>query len=266
MERTKGIAYCGLACCLCSENKTCAGCRNDGCSGKDWCKSFRCCREKGLNGCWECGDFPCDNPMFQKPKVAAFANFVSEYGAEKLMDLLERNESDGIVYHRSGLVGDYDLPTVGEIQSLILHGKTDRDMKQEKSCGAVVFSREGGALSFLLIRHVNGGHWSFPKGHMETGESETQTALREIREETGLRVELDTGFRRENSYSPAEGVWKTVVYFAAEAGDRRLETQKEEILEAGWYSRTEAKEKITYPADVALFEAAAAYLGERPGI
>lgn len=275
MERRKGIACCGLACCLCSENGICAGCRNDGCSGKDWCKSLRCCREKGLNGCWECGGFPCDNPMFQKPKVVAFVRFASEFGAEKLMDLLERNESAGVVYHRNGFIGDYDLETEEAVWNLIVSGRTgpvepilrkaDDSMNQEKSCGAVVYSKGGGTLRFLLIRHVNGGHWSFPKGHVEAGESETQTALREIREETGLDAVLDTGFRRITSYSPAEGIWKNVVYFIAKAETGRLNTQKEEILDAGWYPYKEAKKKITYPNDVSLFEEAAAYLGERGG-
>lgn len=139
-------------------------------------------------------------------------------------------------------------------------------MNQEKSCGAVVFSKAGGTLKYLLIRHVNGGHWSFPKGHVEAGENEEQTALREIREETGLNVTLDPGFRRITSYSPAEGVWKNVIYFAAEATDLRLVTQAAEILEAGWYPYSEAKRKITYPNDAELFQEADAYLRERGGV
>ncbi|MCI1966026.1 MAG: NUDIX domain-containing protein [Oscillospiraceae bacterium] len=133
-------------------------------------------------------------------------------------------------------------------------------MNQEKSCGAVVYSNNGGELKFLLIRHVNGGHWSFPKGHVEAGETEVQTALREISEEVGLEVELDTGFRRVTSYSPAKGIWKDVVYFAARAKGLALKTQKEEILQAGWFPFAEAKEKITYPNDVKLFQEAVAYV------
>lgn len=125
MDRTKGVAYCGLACCVCSENADCAGCRNEGCKGKDWCKSFSCCKEKGLNGCWECEQFPCNNPMLNKLRVRTFAKFIAEYGEVKLMDLLERNEAMGIVYHYEGqLVGDYDVPETEEgIRDLILYGK-----------------------------------------------------------------------------------------------------------------------------------------------
>jgi 8-oxo-dGTP pyrophosphatase MutT (NUDIX family) len=211
--------------------------------------------------------------MFQKPKAVAFARFASEFGTETLMDSLERNEAAGVVYHRSGILGDYDLETEEAVRNLIESGRTasaeniyqkaDDLMNQEKSCGAVVFFKEDGTLRFLLIRHVNGGHWSFPKGHVEAGENESQTALREIREETGLAVSLDTGFRRITSYSPAEGIWKNVIYFIAEAKDPQLKTQKEEILDAGWYPYGEAKKKITYPNDAALFEEAAAYLRKR---
>ena len=60
-------------------------------------------------------------------------------------------------------------------------------MRKEKSCGALVVRRGKNETEILLIKH-NGGHWAFPKGHVEAGESEEQTALREVQEETGLTV------------------------------------------------------------------------------
>lgn len=107
MKREKGVAYCGLACCLCSDD-TCVGCRDAGCKNKDWCKHFKCCKEKGISGCWECCDFPCGG-MHDKARVYAFAEFIRLNGEEKMMDCLNRNEKVGIVYHYEGqLVGDYD--------------------------------------------------------------------------------------------------------------------------------------------------------------
>lgn len=135
-------------------------------------------------------------------------------------------------------------------------------MKQEKSCGAIVFYGLGAEQKVLLIRHVNGGHWSFPKGHVESGEVETQTALREIREETGLAVTIDTGFRRVTTYSPAPEISKDVAYFIARSKEEKLRTQPEEVIDAGWYLPGEAKDKITYPADRCLFEEALAYLAQ----
>jgi hypothetical protein len=125
MNKEKGIAYCGLACCICSENQNCPGCRNDGCKDKEWCISFNCCKQKGLNGCWECTEFPCSNDMLDKLRVRTFIKFIAEYGEEKFMDCLERNEKNGVVYHYDGqLIGDYDIPTTeGEIKKMILFGK-----------------------------------------------------------------------------------------------------------------------------------------------
>ena len=63
-------------------------------------------------------------------------------------------------------------------------------MKKEKSCGCIVFN-DG---KVLLVRH-NKGHWDFPKGHVEPGETEEQTAKREVKEETNIDVEINTNFR-----------------------------------------------------------------------
>ena len=58
-------------------------------------------------------------------------------------------------------------------------------MKKEKSCGAVVCRKGENGLEILLIQHKNGGHWAFPKGHVEKKETEEEPALREIKAETG---------------------------------------------------------------------------------
>ena len=59
----------------------------------------------------------------------------------------------------------------------------------EKSCGAIVYTVEDGDIKYLLVEEMSGCH-SFPKGHMENDETEEETALREIKEETNLEVEL----------------------------------------------------------------------------
>ncbi|MEA4865255.1 MAG: DUF3795 domain-containing protein [Sphaerochaeta sp.] len=120
MEREKGFAYCGLACCLCSENATCSGCRSDGCTSKEWCKHYSCCTGHGFAGCWQCPDFPCESPMFTKPRIVAFATFLQRYGEAKLADILAANEERGVVYHYDGqLVGDYD--SLGDEAAILLY-------------------------------------------------------------------------------------------------------------------------------------------------
>jgi hypothetical protein len=117
MDRSKGIAFCGLACAVCSENRTCVD--------KEWCKNLNCCKTKGISGCWECDDFPCKGNMLDKPRVRTFASLVKENGVEALLDCLEKSERAGVKYHYPGkLVGDYDVPeTEDGIINMILNGK-----------------------------------------------------------------------------------------------------------------------------------------------
>ena len=75
----KAIAFCGLACCVCSENKGCVGCQDGGCESHGWCKNYNCCKEKGLNGCWKCSEFPFTGCMLDKPRIRAFAEFARRY-------------------------------------------------------------------------------------------------------------------------------------------------------------------------------------------
>lgn len=75
----KAIAFCGLACCVCSKNKGCVGCQDGGCESHGWCKNYNCCKEKGLNGRWECSEFPFTGCMLDKPRIRAFAEFARRY-------------------------------------------------------------------------------------------------------------------------------------------------------------------------------------------
>lgn len=121
-------------------------------------------------------------------------------------------------------------------------------MRYEKSCGAVIF-RKAEEWYVLLIRHTRGKHVSFPKGHMEAGETESQTAEREILEETGLRVRVDRRFRAENRYNIRQDTQKLVVIFAAVTDQREIYPQPEEIAEAFWATIDEANRRLTYERD-----------------
>ena len=107
MKRELGIARCGLACCLCSENEHCSGCNSGDCPDKDWCENRKCSIQKELEHCYECQE-DCHKGLLSKIKPYGFTQFVKRYGEEELLNCLERNEHNGIVYHREGIVGDYD--------------------------------------------------------------------------------------------------------------------------------------------------------------
>lgn len=99
----------------------------------------------------------------------------------------------------------------------------------EKSCGAVVYVVGSGTIKYLLVRSI-AGVWGFPKGHTELGESEKQTAVREIKEETALDVLLIDGFRVVDEYE-LPNCNKQVVYFLAEPNDLSFKPQEAEIAE-----------------------------------
>lgn len=137
-------------------------------------------------------------------------------------------------------------------------------MKHEKSCGALVYRYEGASLMLLLLRHRHGGHWSFPKGHVERGETEEQTAHREIFEETGVQVTLQKGFRHAVEYFPKPGVKKQVVYFLGEAHSASLVRQEEEISELRWVPIRDALHEVTFKNDRVLITTAMERLGMPP--
>ncbi len=123
MKRELGIARCGLACCLCSENTTCSGCNSGDCPDKDWCENRSCSLSKEIGHCFECEE-KCRKGLLAKIKPYGFSLFVKRYGAEMLLDCLERNEKAGIVYHRSGINGDYD--EFDDVEKLIEFIKTGK--------------------------------------------------------------------------------------------------------------------------------------------
>ena len=131
-------------------------------------------------------------------------------------------------------------------------------MLHEKSCGAIVYRRFHGNIEILLIKHVNSGHWSFPKGHVEGDETELETARREIKEETGLDVILDQTFRETVSYSPKRDTQKVVVYFLALARNYDFVPQEEEIAEIRWVDIIRATRMLTYENDKTIVNKARA--------
>lgn len=117
-------------------------------------------------------------------------------------------------------------------------------MIKEKSCGIVVFDNN----KVLLIKH-NGGHVSFPKGHVESNETEKETAIREVKEETGIEAEILSDKTFTNTYSPKEGYMKDVYYFIGKKIGGELKPQLEEVSICDFFDIDDALNTLTYEID-----------------
>lgn len=134
----------------------------------------------------------------------------------------------------------------------------------ERSCGAIVFTRIDGEIRYVIVTEKEGAH-SYPKGHMEGQETEMETAVREIYEETGLRPVFLPGFRREDEYDLAEkpGTRKRVVYFLAEFEPQEVApVVKNEIREIQVLPYEEALALIGHESAREVLRAAHRYLTE----
>ncbi len=131
-------------------------------------------------------------------------------------------------------------------------------MATEISAGAVVFYR-GDPIEYLLLFST---YWGFPKGHIEAGESERTAALREVREETGLRVTLLDSFRQVDAYTFSRRgtiVQKRSVYFLGQARDRKSRLSREHS-DMAWLPFDDALERLKYEGGRAILRAANRFL------
>ncbi len=131
---------------------------------------------------------------------------------------------------------------------------------EERSAGAVVLNENGGRRYVLLL---NAGKWDFPKGNMEKGETELQTVLREVGEETGLKqISVIPGFRKVIEYfykRQGRNVHKRVVYLLArtEEDDVRISSEHQGF---DWFPYQEAVKKASYENSKGILREAERFL------
>ena len=134
-------------------------------------------------------------------------------------------------------------------------------MEHIKSCGFVVFKRSHGEIHYLIIRAWN-GEYGFSKGHVENNESEYETAIRELKEETNIEVQIVNGFREQVEYKfpKRENVIKQCVYFLGEWVRNDIKCQEIEVSEAKFVTYKEAMELLTFEETKEILKEAHKYI------
>jgi 8-oxo-dGTP pyrophosphatase MutT (NUDIX family) len=131
-----------------------------------------------------------------------------------------------------------------------MNSSGEHQMIKEYSAGIVIFRINNGQREYLLL-HYSSGHWDFPKGHIEPGESKEEAALRELDEETGLHAAIINGFEESFSYYhrlPPSGelAYKTVYFFVGQVSTKASISLSHEHQNYCWLSAKAAIDKLTY--------------------
>ena len=115
----------------------------------------------------------------------------------------------------------------------------------EISAGAIIYTIINNEINYLLIKDFH-GNFGFPKGHLEKDETEIDAAIREIKEEVGINIILDTNFRKELNYIMPNGINKKSVYYLGFYKDQKIIKQLEEVDETLLLPFSKAIDTLTF--------------------
>ncbi|MDR2203679.1 MAG: NUDIX domain-containing protein [Nitrososphaerota archaeon] len=138
-------------------------------------------------------------------------------------------------------------------------------MINEKSCGAIVHLKKASEIFYLLL-HYEAGHWDFVKGNIELNETEKETTIRELREETGIiDAHFIDGFREQIEYyyrRQGQTVHKQVVFYLMET-NTEIVTISFEHIDSIWLNYTRALEQLSFKNEKDLLKKANEYLNKK---
>ena len=134
-------------------------------------------------------------------------------------------------------------------------------MQYIKSCGVIAYKTLENVNYYLIIRS-NNGDFGFPKGHMEIGESELETATRELLEETNAKVEIIKGFRHQIEYPipKQRDIIKQAVYFLGRCTSDSIKPQESEVAEAVFLPYSDALTVLTFEDTKAILKSAEEFI------
>ena len=129
------------------------------------------------------------------------------------------------------------------LKYVVKHYKLNDNFEYENSCGAIVFNEN---TEKILLVKMHNGNWGFPKGHIEKDETKEETAIREVLEETNVRIKIIPNFEREIKYIPNERTIKKVTIFMGITQDEEVTIDTSEIEDFKWCTYEEALKLVTY--------------------
>ncbi len=132
--------------------------------------------------------------------------------------------------------------------TLFLAGGGSGEKSKETSAGAIVFRKDSG-IKYLLLQSRKWNTWGFPKGHVESGETEEQAALRELEEETGLKGNLLKEFTESNTHTfelNKEQIEKKVIFFLLETKEDKVKLSEKEHVNYTWVDFEQALKLLSY--------------------
>lgn len=121
--------------------------------------------------------------------------------------------------------------------------KFEIDCLYQRSSGIIIYCKEDKEIKYLLLFQCKSKTWSFPKGHIEIGESEIQAANRELLEETGLKVTTNNEFKEEITYNIKPYYKKSLVLFLACTKEKTIDMESD-MSEYRWVNSTNAKKLL----------------------
>lgn len=116
---------------------------------------------------------------------------------------------------------------------------------EEISAGAIVYTKIDNKIKYLISKDFH-NNWGFPKGHLENNETKQEAAIREIKEEVGVDVILDTSFEETLEYVMPNGIKKKSIYFIAYFENQIPTRQLEEVQEIKILEYEEALNLLTF--------------------
>ena len=119
----------------------------------------------------------------------------------------------------------------------------------EISSGGVIFKRKDNSFEVALVSKKKGKIWCLPKGHIEEGESLKETAIREVKEETGLRGDIIYWYSNKDKKGELIKIFKRVYFFLLKYVEGETKDHDHEVENVQWFDIKKARKILTYKTE-----------------